>query len=276
MNDEEYSYVTKRVLSLTNIDLGCYKDQQMRRRLDGLIARVGVPGVASYCKLLEKDREALDKLRDFLTINVSEFFRDQEPFIRLRTQVLPDLLQRSSGIRIWSAGCSHGGEPYSVAMLLAELGGHQQHHILATDIDERILARARAGGPYTPADVKSVPKALLLKYFSPSDGSYWIKDQIRRAVQFKRHNFLSDPIPSGFDLVMCRNVIIYFSTEAKQRLFQKFAHSLKESGVLWVGGTETVLGAESVGLERMQSCFFHKMPVQRARVRLEEARVGAH
>ena len=276
MNNEEYSYLTRRVFNLTNIDLGFYKDQQMRRRLDGHIARVGAASVAAYCKLLEKDRDALDKLRDFLTINVSEFFRDQEPFIKLRANVLPALLRENPALKVWSAGCSHGAEAYSVAILLAELGGYGRHQILGTDIDERTLARARAGGPYAPAEVKNVPKALLLKYFSTSDGAYWLNDQIRHAAQFKHHNLLGDPMPSGFDLVMCRNVIIYFSAEAKNTLFQKLARSLKESGVLWIGGTETVLDAESMSLQRIHNGFFRRVPAQRAPVRLEVARAGAH
>ena len=265
MNDADYSYLKKTILTLLDVNLDYYKDQQMRRRLEGFMSRARAAGVVPYCKLLRASRESLHQLQDFLTINVSEFFRDAEPFRQLRTEILPKLLLHSPRLSILSAGCSHGAEPYSLAIILADLSPGQRHRIVATDIDERILNRARAGGPYTTADVKGVSKALLLKYFSQTDDGYWVNEQIKRSVTFKRHNLHSDPLETGFDLVICRNVVIYFEEEAKRRLYEKLRRALKSNGVLFIGGTETLLEAESLGLERISNCFFRNGAARTAR-----------
>ncbi len=195
---------------------------------------------------------------DFLTINVSNFFRDTEQFGLLKTRVLPELLQQSPRLSIWSAGCSHGAEPYSVAIILAELSPGQGHRILATDIDRIILARARAGGPYTSADVKGVSRALLLKYFVKSDAAYWITKSMRQAIEFKQHDLLNDPFEVGFDLVICRNVTIYFAEQAKRKLNQRLCDSVKRSGVLIIGGTESMPDPGDMCLERKYNCFYRK------------------
>ena len=164
MDDQEYDLISQQILKLTGIDLAHYKVQQMRRRLTGL-SSANAPSVAEYCQLIKKDPDALSKLRDFLTINVSEFFRDAEQFEILRTEVFPELLKNRPRLNVWSAGCSHGGEPYSVAMMLEELAPGQNHRVLATDLDDAVIAKARNGGPYTSADVNNVDGKLLLKYF---------------------------------------------------------------------------------------------------------------
>ena len=167
MTDEEYGYLQEQIRKLTGIDLTDYKTAQTRRRLDGFLSRVPGSGVAPYCQVLARDREALQRLKDFLTINVSEFFRDTDQFNVLRTQILPELLKKGSTINIWSAGCSMGAEPYSVAITLNELDPKGGFRILGTDLDQTILAKARAVGPYTEADIKNVGKHLRQKYFAP-------------------------------------------------------------------------------------------------------------
>ena len=153
MNDQEYDYITRVIRKLTGIDLDNYKSQQMRRRLTGLIASQA-GGVPEYCELVKKNKDALKKLRNFLTINVSEFFRDIEQFNILKTKVLPELLSRNPSLKVWSSGCSHGGEPYSIAILLEEIAPGRHHRVLGTDIDDETLARARAGGPYSAVFVR--------------------------------------------------------------------------------------------------------------------------
>ena len=261
MDDREYSYLTKKILALIGIDLSYYKSGQMRRRLDGLIDRHNVGGVMPYCEMLEQDENALNKLRDFLTINVSEFFRDSNHFETLETVMLPELLRHSPNLKVWSAGCSIGAEPYSVAMMLEKLAPHGAHKILATDIDDSSLMKAIAGGPYSPADVKSVPQQVLKKYFTSSDKGYTVIDRIRPKVQFSKHDLLHDPFEQHLDLIICRNVVIYFSDEAKRRLNQKFYESLNENGVLFIGGTETMLDANETGFQRLYPCFWGKPAV---------------
>ena len=258
MKDEEYSLLAKRIRDLLKMDLDSYKEDQMRRRLDGYVERTQETAVFAYCKLLERDKDALLKLKDFLTINVTEFFRDSVPYNLLKTQILPDLLKNSPNLNVLSAGCSNGAEPFSIAILLAELGADQPHRIVGVDIDETILAKARAGGPFPASEMKNVPPSLLTKYFVQRDGGYFVNEQIRNAVVFKPKNILTDALGTGYDLAMCRNVIIYFAPEPKAKLFGKLRDALKPSGVLWIGGTETVLDTEIAGLERIQNSFFQQ------------------
>jgi chemotaxis protein methyltransferase CheR len=264
MNEEEYTLLKNKIRHLLDIDLSGYKDHQMRRRLDSYIARAQAPGVVAYCKMLERDRGACQKLRDFLTINVSEFFRDAEQYEVLRGRVLPELLKKSARLNIWSAGCSNGAEPYSIAILLEEASPYQKHRILATDIDMGILAKARAGGPYIPSDVRNVEERLLAKYFRCEEGSYWVNDRVKKKIEFRMHNLLKDPFEKGFDLLVCRNVVIYFTDDAKKMLYRGFYESLKEGGYLFIGGTETMLGTSDLSLERVCASFHRRVPAAEA------------
>jgi chemotaxis protein methyltransferase CheR len=257
VKEEEYIYVKKKVRQLTRFDLDNYSDGQMMRRLDGFIARSKSPGVAHYCKLIEQDADELAKLEKFLTINVSEFFRDYMHFDILQNKILPELLQRSPRLNIWSAGCSNGAEAYSVAMILESLS-HANHRILATDIDKTILSKAVAGNSYCHADIKNMPKTLLAKYFIFSQDSYKISDQIRKKVIFKQHDLTRDAFESGFDLIICRNTVIYFSDEAKKKLRKRFFDALKLNGVLFIGATETMTDAADIGFQRLYPCFYKK------------------
>lgn len=257
MNDQEYCYLKQKSLVLTGIDLDCYKDQQMRRRLDGFMTSQSL-SVVPYCETLRRDPTALRKLRDFLTINVSEFFRDKQHFETLKTVILPDLLRRNRRLNIWSAGCSHGAEAYSVAMLLDEISPGTAHRVLATDIDEKVLGIARHGGPYSASDVAGVESWRLLKYFSKSDGGYWIADRMRKQVEVRCLNLLGDPFESGFDLITCRNVVIYFTEVAKSNLIRKFHRALKSNGVLFMGASETLVVTPESEFERLGICFYQK------------------
>lgn len=273
MKDEEYLYLTKKIRDLLDIDLGGYKNHQMRRRLDAYIARAQVPEVVAYCKILERDKEVCQKLRDFLTINVSEFFRDAEQYEVLRTRILPELLKRNRKLNIWSAGCSNGAEPYSVAIILNELCQHQNYRIVATDIDTGILARANAGGPYIESDVRNVDKKLLIKHFVAEGQRYMVAEKIRRTVEFRQQNLLSDPFEKGFDLIVCRNVVIYFSDDAKSKLYRGFYDSLNENGMLFIGGTESMLGSSGLGFEKVCTSFHRKLPTD-AMEQAEKGRVA--
>jgi len=258
LSDAEYCYVKEKVFGLTQIDLDCYKEKQMRRRFNGLLDRVGVPDATTYFNRVEQDNKMLTELRDFLTINVSCFFRDDNHFDRLRTIILPQLLRNSCRLNIWSAGCSNGSEPYTLAILLSELSPGNQHRILATDIDEKIIGRAQAGGPYTPADVKSVPQSLLRKYFEENGGGYHVVEDIKKRVMFRRHNLLSDPYETGFDLIVCRNVVIYFTDAAKRKINQGFFESLKPEGILFIGGSEIIFEADRLGFKSLFPSFYRK------------------
>lgn len=258
MNGTEYECVKRKIRQLTSLNLDNYAETQMMRRLDGYIRRTSTASVAQYCQRLENDAVELSKLQDFLTINVSEFFRDAAHFDVLKGTVLPELLKRNRRLNIWSAGCSNGAEVYSVAMLLDQLSGHAGHRFLATDIDRNILLQAQNGGPYKGADVRNVPKALLDKYFTAENGIYRFSSPIRQEVVFKRQDLTSGIFETGFDLIICRNVVIYFTGEAKKKLKDRFVESLKPGGILFIGATETVLDANESGLRRLSPCFYRK------------------
>ena len=197
-------------------------------------------------------------LKDFITINVSEFYRDARQFELLIKDLFPMLLAKSKRLNVWSAGCSHGGEAYSIAMELENATPGVNHRILATDVDATVLKRAAAGGPYTSADVRNVNAITLRRFFTLREGRYWLSPEMAKRVTFRRHNLLSDTSETGFDLIVCRNVAIYFTDVAKEKINRGFHRSLKPGGVLFIGGTETLLRAGDLGLERFLPSFYIK------------------
>jgi chemotaxis protein methyltransferase CheR len=258
MNDQEYLYLKKKILKMSNINLDAYKDQQMRRRLDMYVSHRQTRSVVEYCQTLESRPDTLADLKHYLTINVTEFFRDHDSFEYLRTTVLPQLIKGRSQLNIWSAGCSHGEEPYSLAIMLDNLAPFLQHRILATDLDEEVLCSARAGGPYSHEALKNVSPSLLQKYFTVCPKGYLVSSRIRHKVEFKQHNLISGSFETGFDLILCRNVTIYFTEGVKNELNRKFYCSLKDGGVLFIGGTEVMLDANSVGFLALKPSFYQK------------------
>lgn len=250
---------------MTGIDLDNYKSQQMRRRLSSFIENSS-SDVVGYCHTIEKDESSLKKLCDFLTINVTEFYRDAWAFADLEKNILPKLTENKLHLNIWSAGCSNGSEAYTIAMILASYPKKITYHILGTDMDELSLSKARAGGPYRDDFLKSLPKQYLARYFSEDKGDYWVNKEIRDKAVFKKHNLLADPFEKGFDLIACRNVTIYFTEEAKDLLNKHFHESLKENGVLFVGATEFMMNALKCGYRKLGTCFYQKTAASMANI----------
>ena len=257
MNDDDYTRLKSTIRRTVGIDLDYYKDQQMRRRLDGLISNQGLD-VRGYSALVSRDDGALQRLRDFLTINVTEFFRDIHQYEVLRKRILPRILETTATLNIWSAGCSIGSEPYSLAIILQELTPDRRHRILATDFDRTALRRAQAGGPYRQPEMKATPRWMVLKYFTRSADDYYVNDSIRERVEFRQQDLLSDRFEWGFDLIVCRNLVIYFSDTTKKMLDRKFYEALKPGGCLFMGGSETMLSARELGFIRAEASFYQK------------------
>ncbi|MGE3267735.1 MAG: protein-glutamate O-methyltransferase CheR [Chloroflexota bacterium] len=259
IDDLGYAQFQKTVQRLIGVDLASYRQGQMRRRLDALVAKVGVKGFGEYAKLLERDSARLQEFRDYFTINVTEFFRDPDRFRMLESKVLPELLARRQGLKVWSAACSIGAEPYSVAILLKELAPTLPHKILGTDVDVTIIDRARRADKYIQAELKNVTPARLEKGFTKAaDGTYTVKPEIRQLVDLKLHNLLTKPPTQGFDLILCRNVVIYFTDDAKATLYDHLVGALRPGGVLFVGGTEMVAAAHQLGLVSIGPSFYKK------------------
>lgn len=259
METWEYRFIKREILELTNINLDYYKTPQMQRRLKTFLIRSGHENWRNYFKDARDHPPALDKLKDYLTINVSSFFRDGEKYEHLQKQILPELLRNRPQLQAWSAGCSRGQEPYSLTILLAEIGGvFRQHHILATDLDRTILDQARVGGPYSIDEMSNVPFVLRQRYFNKREDGYWINENIRRQITFRQHNLLSDSFQGGFDLIICRNVVIYFTGPVKEKLYQNFYNALRPGGILFVGGTEIVPHASEIGFETAGISFYRR------------------
>jgi chemotaxis protein methyltransferase CheR len=256
----DFETFRRRAYQISGLDLTCYKVPQMHRRLSVLLTKVGVKTFADYARLLEQDPQRRQEFRDFVTINVSEFFRDGDRFSDLESRV-SGLMRPGGALKAWSAGCSIGAEPYSLAMLLLEIAPGRRHSILATDIDDTILARARSAADYLAADIRNVGKARIARWFTAdAAGRYTLKPEPKALVTFKKHDLLRDATPSGpFDLVCCRNVVIYFTEEAKERIYAGFVSSLRPGGLLFIGATEAIMQPRPLGLQVVGPGFYQKM-----------------
>ena len=261
MQDQEYTYVKREIKSLVGVDLDCYKAPQVQRRLRIFLLRSGHQTWPDFFKGIRGDRDSLARLRDYLTINVSSFFRDEKKYEQLQTTILPELLKKRRQLRIWSAGCSRGQEPYTLAIALAEMTGPRtRHRILASDLDESALAIAKAGGPYTDDDVAGVGR-LLNRYFEKREDGTYCKPSLRERVTFRQQNLLADRFDADLDLIVCRNVVIYFTAEVKDRLYRQFHQALRPGGILFVGGTELVPKAREIGYESAGISFYRRRAV---------------
>lgn len=261
---DEYLWFCEQVLRRTGLDLQQYKRAQMERRLRSMAERVGARSLEEYWAVLEKDQQQFTQFIDRITINVSELFRNPEKFDELRRVILPELRRLGGTLKVWSAGCSYGAEPYSLAILLEEMRP-LSYHILATDVDETILNKAREGY-FAPEDMRNVSSAWKQRYFIQQGNRYQVTPELKRNITFRKHNLLADPFDTGFHLIVCRNVVIYFTDEAKNRLYERFFQSLVPGGVLFVGSTERIFNYRELGFEMPLSFFYRKpdLSVRRA------------
>ena len=240
------------------INLSAYKPEQLNRRINSLMTRVGIKTLDEYSKAIKSNPEQKQKFLDFITINVTEFFRNPELFLDLEKQISKELLPNNPNLKIWSAACSIGCEPYTVGMILNKLAPNGRHNIIATDIDDTILARAKAG-EYTQNEMKGINNEDLTKYFKIKDDIYYIESKIKNMVTFKKHDLILDTYETGFDLIICRNVVIYFNNDSKQEIYKKFSNSLKKGGLLFVGATESIYNYRDYGFEKASTFIYKKI-----------------
>ena len=256
----DYEYFKKAVYDLTKIDLNAYKEKQMKRRIDTLISKNRIDGYDKYVAALKTDSNRFDEFVNYLTINVSEFYRNPEQWKLLDQEIFPDLIKRyGKNLKIWSAACSTGDEPYSLVMALSRHLPLNQIKIHATDLDKQVIATAKAG-LYAEKSIASVPEDLKKKFFTKVGPSYQISEEVKSRVEFKEHNLLKDTYSTDYHMIVCRNVLIYFTEEAKDEVFRKFFKSLKNGGVLFIGSTEQIINYKEIGFERKNS-FFYQKPV---------------
>lgn len=254
----DYEYFKKAIFELTKIDLNAYKEKQMKRRIDTLIEKHKVVGYENYVKLLKTDNEKFEEFVSYLTINVSEFYRNPEQWDYMDKTIIPELIGKfGKNLKIWSAACSTGDEPYSLVMALSRHIPLNQIKIFATDIDKQILEKAKLG-LYNEKSIENVPKDLKEKYFEKIGASYKISDEIKARVEFKQHNLLKDPYNTNYHMIVCRNVLIYFTEEAKEEVFRKFFTSLAPKGCLFIGSTEQIVNYKDIGYLRKDSFYYDK------------------
>lgn len=256
----EYSDFIKDIYKLTGIDLACYKERQMKRRLETLVKRHKLPGFREFVEAIQKDKELYEAFLSYLTINVSEFYRNVNQWNILDEEMVPRLLEQAKGrpLKIWSAACSTGDEPYSLVMLLSKHMPLSKISIDATDIDKQILEKAQVG-IYDVKSIQNLPEEFKKKYFRQiGEKSFQISEEIKKQVHFRQHNLLKDKYDTNYDLIVCRNVMIYFTEEAKNEIYHKFYNSLHEKGILFVGSTEQMIHADSIGFSSERSFFYIK------------------
>jgi len=254
----DYEYFKKSIFDMTKIDLNAYKEKQMKRRIDTLIAKHGIKGYEEYVATIKKDTELFNEFVGYITINVSEFYRNPDQWEILDKQVFPEIIKKfGKNLKIWSAACSTGDEPYSLVMALSKHIPLNQIRIYATDLDKVILEKAKLG-LYNEKSIAAVPKDLKEKYFEKVGVSYRIKDEIKNRVTFKQHNLLKDTYPTDYHMIVCRNVLIYFTEEAKDEVFAKFYKTLSNGGVLFIGSTEQIMNYKEFGYNRKSSFFYEK------------------
>jgi len=250
MKPDDFDYVSRLLKERSGLVLTKDKAYLLESRLMPLARKRGLKGLDELLALLRKRDPAVEKvIVDAMTTNESFFFRDSKPFDQFRSIVLPNLLKARANkrsFRIWSAACSSGQEPYSLAMILkeesAKLAGWRIE-IVGTDISSDILQKARSGA-YSQFEVqRGMPMALLVKYFRKKDENWVIDPALASMVTFKEWNLLGDVRALGqFDVVFCRNVLIYFDQSTKSKVLKSISQVMADDGVLYLGGAETVLG----------------------------------
>ena len=240
------------------INLSAYKPAQLNRRINSLMTRVGINSLDEYTRTIKQSEEQRQKFLDFITINVTEFFRNPELYLELEKKIKSELLPNNQNLKIWSAACSIGCEPYTLGIILDKIAPIGRHNIIATDIDNTILTKAKSG-EYTKNEMKAVSDADLIKYFEVVDDKYYIDSKIKNKVTFKKHDLILDRYDKDFDLIVCRNVVIYFNNDTKQEIYKKFSQSLKKGGLLFVGATESIYNYRDYGFEKASTFIYKKI-----------------
>jgi len=247
MTDDDFAAISKMVYESVGIVLGAHKREMVYSRLSRRLRALGFETYDQYLLYLDEHHD--DEFSNFInsiTTNLTSFFREHHHFAFLADTIVPELKRkhaRDKRIRIWSAGCSTGEEPYSIAMTLAEhFGSGWDLKILATDLDSNVLAKASAG-VYSKDTVTGLSAELMKQWFVRDEAGqqFRIKDSLKQLIYFKRLNLLQDwPMKGPFDVIFCRNVVIYFDMPTKTRLFEQYAKMLEPNSYLFLGHSESM------------------------------------
>ena len=260
---DEYEQFCVAFRRVCGIDLLQYKRGQMERRIRSFVStRHGALGLVAYAETLKADKDELDRFLDRVTINVSQLWRNPEQWEVLEEKILPDLAEtaptRPSRVRCWSAGSSYGAEAYTLAAIARRAIPRAQVSILGTDIDARMVERARTG-VFTAEDARDAPTATLASHFAMEDGRWKASEELKRMVRFEQGDLLRMPVaPGRFDLVMCRNTVIYFTEDVRDALHRRLAQALAPGGFLVVGTSERIADPSGLGLTSPHRFIYRK------------------
>jgi len=248
LDETGFAALTEKIARERSFGCASYKEKCLRRRIAVRMRARGIHRFADYAALLDRDAVEYERLMDTLTINVTKLFRNWSTFDALSRLVVPILWEGAARpIRGWSAGCSSGEEPYSLAILFhqhaasrGEVADARRVQILASDIDRASLDAARRG-QFAEASFADTPIEVRRRYFSVRP-PFEVAPEIRPLVSFERRDLIVDPPPGGMHLIACRNVLIYFDRGTQEKLFQRFYDALVPGGFLVLGKVETLLG----------------------------------
>ena len=242
---------------LCGIDLTQYKRPQMERRVRSFFARQGVSKLTDSLERLRSDKKLLDELLDRVTINVSQLWRHPDQWTRLERGLLRELAS-GGRVRAWSAGCSYGAEAYTLAAVCSQAIRGVSVRILGTDIDQRMVACARLG-EFSDGDARSAPAGAMERWFEKAPAGWRAKQTLRSMTQFEVGDLLKvQPAASSYELIMCRNTVIYFADQIRDELHARFARALRPGGMLVIGGTERISDAPSLGLTAIHPFIYRK------------------
>ena len=249
--DDGFAVLKRYIEQTLKIQCSNYKEDYIKRRLLSRMRSTGTSAYDEYLRYLREHPPELENLRNALTINVTEFFRDADVYHLLRKEVFPALFKGRKTLRIWCAGCSTGEEPYSLAMILSEINAADKTlsgQIFATDIDEVVLKKAK-DGIYSEKAMGKLSEARIHRHFTRlPDGTYQVKPHLQSIIRFRPHDLMSGQPTSRFlDMISCRNVTIYFTEKQKDELAKTFHSALVPGGYYVMGKTE-YLGREVEGL----------------------------
>lgn len=254
----DFEFFYKWVQKNLNLNLYAYKETQLQRRISTVMRSAGASSLEEYAELIKKDEKIRRSFLDYITINVTEFFRNKNIFEEFEGVIQELLVPRFRSLNIWSAACSIGAEPYSIAIILDKNRVSLKNKILATDIDEPILERARKG-IYKAHEIKNIDEDNLSRYFVNNAENYTVNEKIKSMVNFKRHDLLLDKYEQGFHAVICRNVTIYFKNEPKDEIYKKIGQSLVPGGVFFIGATESIYNPKEFGFRKLSTFIYEKI-----------------
>lgn len=257
----DFENFCKGVKELLGVDLSLYKRKQMERRARGLASRNHAETLTEYLHMLQKDAVLLDRFMERMTITVSQLWRNTDIFDAIEEEILPELDARAEGrkLKLWSAGCSYGAEPHTLAAICLEMGTKLSRtpQIKGTDINPRMIERAKRGH-FSEEDARDAPPRLLQKYFDKVPGGWVAKPSIKQLLTFKVEDLFASNT-DAVDLILFRNVAIHFERDRRDQVHEILANALLPGGILVLGSTEMIVDPSSIGLERVRPFVFRRV-----------------